>query len=610
MADLDTDADEVITPSEIIAGQQDYVTDFINQGNSFIDKVADIATTTFNVDTDVAPLNYQWDRTVQDFLSSVTALKPNRPSFTFTPVLVPEAPVITDVTISPVEVADFVDTSPTVNIPQAPSAVLPSAPSAPTFVEPSLPSAPTLSMPVAPSFASIVLPEPPSIAIPAFTFDSPIDDLVTPSNTFSFYEQTYQSTLLDATRAKLLYDLENGGYGIEPEDENALWERARTREVIGGMAEMDELYRTTAQRGFALPPGELMVNIQRSLQNVQDKISTINRDISIKRADMFVENRKFTLQESRELEAVLINYHNSLMERTLNAAKATLDAQLSVFKTLVERYNARLDAYKTEAQVFEARVRAALAQVEIYRTTMEGKRIELESQHEQVEIYRAQLSGIETIVNIYRTQTEVANVQATIQRTKLEAFRAQVDAFAQQVQARVAEFNMYESRIRGEVAKVTVFDSQVRAYTAQVEASKVKADIQVANVRAEVDQAQARIAIYNGQIDEFKSNLAANLALLRSDVDVYQADNTAYSTTIDALRSSYQLQLEDVKRQDTINIEKSKVNLELAQFQLRQLVEAAQIRNNAAQFGSDFYRTIVASTLSSINALAVQNQSI
>lgn len=598
------------TVPEIIEEQRNYVADFQEDMDGFINVVADLSTTTFDVIPEIDMFDYQWSNRAHDFLTAVAALSPTRPTFNFSQNTPPTAPEFTSVTIAPVLVDDFTKAPPEINIPEAPDASIPTAPTSPTFVEPVIPDAPTLSFPVVPEFGVLTLPEPPSIQIPSFGAVSPDDDLTAPSNQFAFYEQAYSSTLLDAVKLKLLTDIEEGGYGIDTADEVSLWERARAREYDLATAQIAEIRSTGAIRGFELPPGDLNVAIQVAHQDLQNKVSTLNRDIALKRADLYVDNRKFTIQQARELEQILINYHNSLMERTLNAAKAALDAEISVFNALVARYNARLDAYKTEAQVFEAQIRASLAQVEIYRTTMEGKRIELEAQRTQVDVYRAQLSGIESLVNIYRTRMEAANVQANIQRTKLEAFRAQVDAFSQTVQAKVAEFNMFESRIKGETAKMQAYDSEVRAYGAKVDATKTRADIQVANARVQVEQYQAQISAYNGQLEQFKATLQGDLAFLQSLVSRYQVDVSAQSSKIDGLRAAYMLELEDGKRQDVINIEKVKTNMGIAQFQLQQLVEAARLRNSAAQYGSEFYKSIVAMTLSSVNTLAVQTQSV
>src|SRR5690242_5189098 len=59
-----------------------------------------------------------------------------------------------------------------------------------------------------PEAPSIVLATPSDISLPA-------DDLLAPTNNFTFFEAAYVSTLLDPLKAKLLADLTTGGYGID-----------------------------------------------------------------------------------------------------------------------------------------------------------------------------------------------------------------------------------------------------------------------------------------------------------------------------------------------------------------------------------------------------------
>lgn len=595
------------TVPEIITDQQAYTTRWLTQADGFINAVASLANTEFSVPA--SGLGYGRTGLTDGAESKLSALRPIRPTFSSVSATLPDAPEFTFSDVVPIAVLDFLASAPVLDIPAVPSNALPTAPTAPAIADPIFPDAPTVVLPTAPTITPPVLPEPPSIALPSFTSSLPIDDLVVPSNTFSFYEVAYSSSLLDAVKAKLLSDIENGGYGIDVADEVAVWERARAREVVTAQQQVDEIIRFHATRGFDLPPGELAVAASRAQQDLANRMSSISRDIAVKRADMFVENRKFTIIQSKELENILLNYHNSVMERALNVAKVTLDFSIQIFNASIARYNARVDSYKAAAQVFESQIRAALTQVEIYKATMEGKRLELDAQRVQVDIYNAQLAGINAVVNIYRTRMEAANIQAQVERTRLEAFRALIDAYGQQVQAKVSEFNMYRSQIEGEVAKVTAFRGQVDAYTAQVGAAKVKADIQVATLNAEVERARALLLRYQAQIAGYQADLVSQVDIIKTDAEIYRADISAFSTSVDALKSAYQLEVEELSSNAQWNIASANVNVAVARLNLDRLKAAADIRVHAAEFGSNFYANIIASTLGSINTLAAQIES-
>src|ERR1051325_5286205 len=310
---------------------------------------------------------------IQAFLVSQ---KPSRASIRPLAANLPTSPTLQTTSVTAFTVPDFTSTAPDISIPSAPTMTMPASPNQPSLDDVPLPTAPTLVFPSAPALSSLSFPETPSIQLPSFTATAPVDDLLAPSNTFNFAEVDYQSALLDAEKAKLLDNLVNGGYGIETADEQGLLQRERDRETEITLAAVDEVFRAGASRGFPLPPGELNVATQRAQQAMQDKLSTVSRDIAIRRGDLFVDNRKFTIEQVRALETTLLNYHNAVMERTLNAQKATIDAAIAVFDALVRRFNARLDAYKTQASVFESQIRAALTQAEIYRAQISAVEVQ------------------------------------------------------------------------------------------------------------------------------------------------------------------------------------------------------------------------------------------
>lgn len=590
----------------IIASQQSYAASWVTQANAFIDQVANLANTTITV-PGIDGFGYSRGDVTDTAEAKLTALTPPRPTFPGVSATLPVGPTFAFTDLVPPEVADFVAAAPAINIPDAPSAALPSPPSAPTVNDVVIPDSPTVNLPVAPTLSSYgAVPVPPSIELPYFEADLPLDDLVAPSAEFSFYEQLYSSALLDATKAKLLDDMLNGGYGIEPGDEAQLWERARAREIIAAQQAIDEATSFHAQRGFQLPPGELTVVVQRGAQDLQDKLSSLNRDIALKRADMYVENRKFTITQSTELEGVLINYHNSVMERALNASKAVLDFAIRVFDAQVARYNARMSGYQIQAQVFESRIRAALSQVEIYKATLEGLRLEVQIDEAKVDIYRAQIQAVESVINIYRTQMEAARIQSEIEANRINVFRAMTEAFAQQVQAKTAEFGMYRSQIEGETAKLEVFRAQVDAYNSQVSATKTKADILVAQANVESTQAQAKLAAYQADLEGFKADLSSQVEVLRSTTDVYRADLTAFSTSVEALRSAMELQIAEDRNNVEYLSKVADVNVEEARLQLQALNASATIRLDASKFGTEFYGNMVSATLGSITTLAAQ----
>lgn len=594
------------TVAEIQALAYEEVADGLATGTDFIARLDALASADTITTSALPNLEYLQDALggARDALSGLYA--PSRPTLPPIVVAVPEAPDPAFSEATEITIPEFTTAPPALNLPETPDTTLPSVPTAPSVSDPVLPTAPEIDLPTVPSFASISLPLPPSVDVPSFTAGLPSEDFLTPTNSFAFYEEQYSSALLDELNSKLLSDLENGGYGIETADEQALFNRARDRETELALTQISEVRRSAASRGFPLPPGSLQVAEQRAMQDLQNKVSDVNRDIAVKRADLYVENRRFAIEQAKNLENILIGFHNSVQERTLNAARYTLDAAIQIYKTQLDRYNARLEAYRTEAQVFEARIRASLAHVEIYKTQMEGARLEVETQKAQTDLYRAQLAGIEQIVAIYRARMEAAGVQATIERTRLESFRALIDAYQAQVQAKTAQMQMYEAQIKGETAKVQSFEVEARAYTARVDGLKARADISIANLRQETEQARALVDIYRGQLQQAELNLKAQVDSIQAKTNLYQADTTAFSASAQALAEAYRLEQQQNASNKDLILKAAQLQIENVRTELEQLKTLVGTKLDASRIAGQYISALISGQLGAINAIATK----
>lgn len=294
-------------------------------------------------------------------------------------------------------------------------------------------SVPVVNFPVSTaSRPPITAPVNPPPGPPDFSFITlhdiplPVDNLLAPTAVFSFAEQAYNTTLTDPLRAKLLSDLLNGSYGIDTTDEIALLNRARDREVELAMTRIDDAGRVMAARGFPLPPGEFAIAVDRAYQDMQNKVSGVNREITLDRAKRFVDARQFTIQEVRQTEAVLMNYWNSVQERSLNAARTTVEMAITLFNSILSLYRARLEASKINAdvqfQLSAASVAQTTAKLEAFRTQVlafeAGLRSIIEPARLLVDVYRADIESARQITDglTARVQLQQKVIEATAQQ--------------------------------------------------------------------------------------------------------------------------------------------------------------------------------------------------
>jgi len=207
-----------------------------------------------------------------------------------------------------------------------------------------------------------------------------------------------------------------------------------------------------------MPPDAQAVHEDRAHQDLQNKMSSVSREIYIDRAKRFVENRQFTIEQVKELERVLIGFHNSVQERALNVAKAAAEFSIAVYNALVARYRTRLEAAKITSDVQLQRVQVDLARaqatLELYRGQIAAYDANLRQLIEplrlQVELYRADIDGNRALMDgtVARASLQQKVIEATVQQNiqisnlAIENAKAKLSATVQalQFQTEAAKF--------------------------------------------------------------------------------------------------------------------------------------------------------------------------
>ena len=195
-----------------------------------------------------------------------------------------------------------------------------------------------------------------------------------PVTQFNYNEPGYTSQLRQPMIEKLLNDVVNGGYGIDVNDEIALFNRARDREALLGMANVEELKRQAAATSFPLPQGALYAALQRARQDEMSRNSSVNRDIALKRADLFVENRRRVIEQILASEAQEMALYNAIQARAILAAQTEIQLAISLFdagvrlfaaqlQSLTSQITANLDTARTQVQLYAGEVGAYSALV-------------------------------------------------------------------------------------------------------------------------------------------------------------------------------------------------------------------------------------------------------
>lgn len=467
-----------------------------------------------------------------------------------------------------------------------------------------------LNLPAVPTFETLNIPEDFDYEFPVFSEEPPVYlGVPPPTLTFNWTEDPYDSELIRAVTAELLDRVTNGGTGLHPLVEQAIWDRARNREDMLAMKARDEVLTTAATRGFLRPSGSSLAAIDTLTQANQSKQADLSREIAIKQAELEQENLKFSIQQSISLEQMLIAQFNNALSRSFEAQKFIQQAAVDIFNANLKRFEVEMELYKTYAVVFETRLKAELNKAQIYKTKIEAEALKNQINESKVKLYLAQIDGIKAEVDIYKTQVDAISSRISAESLKLQNYKLEIDAYSALVTAKRDEFGMYSEQVKAELSKVEVFDSQVKAFVSRVQGYSALVD-------AESKIADNDLSVEKLRLDQYMSRLDYGLKVLQSDIDiikskteVYKIDSEVYKNLVDAEVSSVELDIRVADIDLRKEVSKAEIALKNADIQLKNAEISSNLTLEAMKSGAQVGSSLAAASLSGINIGASLSQS-
>jgi hypothetical protein len=442
-----------------------------------------------------------------------------------------------------------------------------------------LPAPPSLlSLNVAP-FDGITIPTL-DVAIPELTIDTPSIREYVPG-------AQYTSALLTSLKARLQDAIDNGGTGLAPDVENAIWDRGREREARALRNSLDQIDRDAEQMGFALPPGVYHDSRLKAITEGEANDRGTSREIMIKAAELEQSNVNHALDASVLIEGRLLEYNNQVEQRFFDSCKYATEAGVSIYNARVQAYAAFVDAFKARIAVYEATIRGELAKVEAYKAQMEAEQTKAEVNRAVVEAYKVQIDAALSNVEIFKARVGAIQAKADIEKTKIEIFGEQVKAYGARVNAYTAGVEGFRATIQAEGAKQDAFKTKVEVYSARVQAAtsliyaRIKAfEAQVSAKGAEYDAFKAAVT---GESARVQSLATANQALFEG----YKAKVSGVASYNEVLTKQWQATIEQAARIAEIGVSTAKANAELFITVRQSAIEAAKVGATvSAQLGS------------------------
>lgn len=542
-------------------------------------------------------ISMSWSTIAAPSLPSMPAA-PSMPTINF--VVPTGQPTDLVLSMPGVEIDDFNDVAPSLSIPDAPVLSYGTVPSVPSPEAVSVPVAPVVSFPDVPSYLSLS-----AVAFSGIDLHDDwlarlenIPDLVLASPTpFSYARGAeYASALLSGLKATLEARL-NGGTGLSPAVEQAIWDRARSREARAALANEAEITRAAEALGYELPSGVLVAQLAEARKNYYDKLSELSRDVALKQADLEQSNLKDTIAAGMQLEGQLIDYSLRLEQLSFETAKTYAENAIQSHNAAVEQYRALLSAYETYARNYDTIIKAELAKVEVYKAQLQGEQTKADINNALVQQYKAQIDAGMSQVEIYRAQVGAAQTLVQLEQTKISAAGEQVRAYVAQVNA--------------ETAKVEAFKAQVQAQSTLVEMYKTKAQAFSAKVGAQAERAKAELGRYNALVQAKTAEWEGYKAKVQTEgerikalgiqsgalLDGFKAEAAVIETEAKMYTMQWETQIKDYEASQQLMLQTAKINADVA-------MQTNNARLDAAKVGAQVYSQLTSSAYGMINASA------
>lgn len=492
-----------------------------------------------------------------------------------------------------------VDT-PVISLPTAPTVSYGTAPTVPSVTSPTMPTIGALVTPDAPAFMSINAVSFGGVDMHADWLtkfdDIPTLDMLSPTPYSYARGQQYASDLLAGLQAKLAERMV-GGTGLNPAVEQAIWDRARSRETTVAQANQDEVMRASEAFGFQLPTGVLAAQLREAQQGYYDKLSTLSRDVAIKQAELEQENLKQTISQGMELEGKLIDYSYKMEQLTFETAKAYADNALQIYNAAVEQYKALLGGYQTYAAAYKTIIDAEMTKVEVYKAQLVGEQTKAQVNTTLVQQYKAQIEANMAFVEVYKAELGGANALVQLEQTKISAAGEQIKAYVAQINAETAKVEAFKAQVQASMTGVDIYKTQVQAYSARVGAQAEEARAQISRFSA---MSQAKAAEWDG----YKAQVGAEGERIR-----------AMGISAGAQMEGYKASAAAAEAQGNVNVRaweastkqyEASINLTLAQAKINTdvIMQTNNARLDAAKAGAQTYAQLASSAYGMMNASA------
>lgn len=500
-----------------------------------------------------------------------------------------------------VVIDDFAEVVDEPVFPDAPTVSFDAVPTVPEVGDVDVPAVPTVDLPDAPNYLSLSTPTFAGVDLHEDWLtrleDIPELDLVAPTPYSYARGADYASALLTALKEKIATRLE-GGTGLDPAVEAAIWDRARSRESKVAQANIDQVSRLSESLGYQLPSGYVAQQIRKAEQDYNDKMSSLSRDIAIKQAELEQDNLKTTIQQGMELEGKLIDYALQLERIAFEAAREYATNALAVYNARVEAFKATLSSYQVYAEAYKTLIQGELAKVDVFKALIQAEQAKADFNKTLIEQYKAEVDARLTTVRLYEAQLGGAKALMELEGLKISASGERVKAYIATVNAKTAEVELYKSQVATEIERTYgIYKTKAQVFQTVSNAQAEKAKAELAAYTAKINAKDSEYKAWGTRVEAEKSRIQAVQSLSGILLDSYKADISKAQAEVEQDVRRWEVNIKEYEAQQNYILTSWKMNTDVT-------MSLNQARLDAAKTGAQIYAQLTASGYGMIHAQA------
>lgn len=495
---------------------------------------------------------------------------------------------------------------PTIELPSLPGIANIEMPARPDFdTEIEMPDAPDLDLPEMDQLKTIEIPEFEFPELPDFNGEPPsISDITVPEVFINWSEPEYESETLEVLAEYIKEGIQEGGTGLPKDIEEALFNRARSRESRETTRAVQEAMNDWSARNFTMPPGMLVKQVATIREQGQLRASEINRDILVEASRMEIEQLRFLVQQGMALEQLTVNIFNNVANRLFEVARYNAESQMNVFNAQISLFNAQNESFKVLSDVYRIKLDGAIAKLTAYKAAIDAQVAVGQINEQYVQVYRAKMDAVLSNVEIYKAMVQGASVRADVIKNRFDAYRADVQAYSEQINAEKVKVEAYEAQIRGESTKASMFDTQARAYASTVQAVQAKADVKGKQIQLKMEAARVWIGKYQADLEAYKAELQANLSEVQQNTAAFGAEVEAWRATAGMEVSQAEMQSRYADMNTRTNIAFAEMQLKEYEAKMQKAIQEANIALESAKAMGQYTAQLAAGAMSAAHVSA------